>query len=215
MRFRGGLAVSLFAACGSSSQGEIGEHCYPNGTCNVTLACVGGVCVAAALDAGIDGAFDSMPDASPVDAPPDAPPDAYCDPISATPPVGHHNAGTGCMSAAQCHNQALGLGTGAPAYSYGGTLYKTDKTTPFAGATIVLKLGTAEKSVVVADNGNFWMVPGVAGLDPPTTILAATAKASGCPDVVPMVGTLTAGGGDCNKGGCHTPGVGQGVIHLP
>lgn len=130
-------------------------------------------------------------------------------------PQGHHNAGMGCMSAAGCHNQALGLGTGAPAYSIGGTLYKADKTTPFPGATIVVKIGAAEKSVVAADNGNFWMVPGVAGIDPPTNTDQGETKASGCPDVIPMVGKLTAGGGDCNKGGCHTPGVGQGAIHLP
>jgi hypothetical protein len=138
-----------------------------------------------------------------------------CAQINATPPDGHHNPGMGCMSAAGCHNQGLGLGNGAPAFSYAGTLYKADKTTPFGGATIVVKLGTAEKSVVTATNGNFWLVPGVAGLDPPDNANTATTKASGCPDVTPMIGALTQGGGDCNKGGCHTPGVGQGAIHLP
>lgn len=138
-----------------------------------------------------------------------------CIAVSATPPDGHHNPGMGCMSAAGCHNQALGLGTGAPAYSYGGTLFKADKTTPFAGATIVVKLGTAEKSVTVANNGNFWLVPGVAGIDSPTNTTQGETKASGCPDVTPMVGKLTQGGGDCNKSGCHTPGTGQDSIHLP
>ena len=137
-----------------------------------------------------------------------------CVALSATPPNGHHNPGMGCMSAAQCHNQALGLGTAAPAYSYGGTLYKADKTTPFAGATIIIKLGSAEKKVTVADNGNFWMVPGVAGLDDPTVAMRAQTSATSCPNILPMTGTLGAGDGNCAKSGCHTPGVAQGAIYL-
>ena len=129
-------------------------------------------------------------------------------------PDGHHNPGMGCMSAAGCHNQALGLGTNAPAYSYGGTLYKADKTTPYPGATIVVELGGAAKKVVTANNGNFWMVPGVPGLDPPTNTMTAKTSASGCPNVAPMATLLTQGSGDCNKSGCHTPGVGTGAIFL-
>ena len=140
-----------------------------------------------------------------------------CVEIAATVPPGHHNPPmvTGCMSAAGCHNQALGLGTAAPAYSYAGMLYKADKVTPYGGASIVVKLGAAAKTVTVSDNGEFAMVPGVAGLDPPDNAMTATTSASGCPNVAPMVGVLTQGGGDCNKGGCHTPGVGQGAIYLP
>src|SRR5205823_4373077 len=63
----------VVASCGGSnspSQGEVGGHCYPNGTCNVGLSCVGGFCVAA-LDA-------PTPDAR-LDAPTDAAPDArFC-----------------------------------------------------------------------------------------------------------------------------------------
>jgi hypothetical protein len=137
-----------------------------------------------------------------------------CVNLSMTPPSGHHNQGMGCMSAAQCHNQALGLGVGAPAYSFGGTLFKADKTTPYAGATIVVKMGNAEKKVVTADNGNFWLVPGVAGLDPPTATTRASTTATACPTLMPMTGTLGAGDGNCAKTGCHAMGVGQGVITL-
>jgi hypothetical protein len=137
--------------------------------------------------------------------------------ITATDPAqapdGHHNPGMGCMSAAGCHNQALGTGTGAPAYSYAGTLYKMDKTTPYAGATVIVTLGGAEKKVTAANNGNFWLVPGVAGLDAPTNTATANTKATACPNINPMAGALTQGGGDCNKSGCHTPGAGQGAIY--
>jgi hypothetical protein len=137
-----------------------------------------------------------------------------CVDVSMTIPSGHHNAGLGCMDAAGCHNQALGLGTAAPAYSYAGTLYKADKVTPFPGATILVSLGNAQKKITAADNGNFWMVPGVAGMDPPTVAMRAQTTATACPNVIPMVGSLGAGDGNCNKANCHTQGVGQGVIYV-
>jgi hypothetical protein len=120
----------------------------------------------------------------------------------------------GCMSAAQCHNQALGLGVGAPAYSYGGTLFKLDKTTPYAGATIIVKLGSALNKIKVANNGNFWAVPGVAGIDEPTAAMRASTSATSCPTVTLMTGTLGPGDNNCAKTGCHTPGAGQDVITL-
>ena len=141
-----------------------------------------------------------------------------CVEMAATVPVGHHNPvmQTGCMSAAGCHNQALGLGTAAPAYSYGGLAYKADKVTPAAGATIIVTLGSAEKKVTVSDNGEFFMVPGVAGLDEPTNTMTGQTSATECPNPpLKMAGALTEGGGDCNKGGCHTPGMGQGVVYVP
>jgi hypothetical protein len=141
-----------------------------------------------------------------------------CVDLAAPAPVGHHTPphAEGCMSAAGCHNTALGLGTGAPAYSYGGLLFKMDKTTPYAGATIIVTLGAAEKKATVSDNGEFFLVPGVAGLDPPTNAMTALTKATACPTApIAMVGALTQGGGDCQKSGCHTAGVGQGVIYAP
>jgi hypothetical protein len=134
-------------------------------------------------------------------------------------PAGHHNPAMvqGCMSAANCHNSALGLGTGAPAYSYGGLLFKADKTTPYAGATVIVKLDTAEKKTTVSDNGEFFLVPGVAGLDPPVAGgMRASTKATACPTApIAMGGTLGPGDGDCQKGGCHTAGTGQGVVYAP
>ena len=50
------LVAALASACSGtdssgdpSEQGAIGQHCYPNGTCNVGLGCADGVC--SALDA--------------------------------------------------------------------------------------------------------------------------------------------------------------------
>jgi len=61
------VAVAL-AGCGSKNDddGELGAHCYPNGTCNVGLSCAGGVCLVAA-DAAVDAPADAAADAA-VDA---------------------------------------------------------------------------------------------------------------------------------------------------
>lgn len=77
------MVVAMVTACGGenkaqATQGEFGGHCYPNGTCNVTLECVGGFCVAA-VDAGVDALADASVD-GPIDGAVDAPPDALvCD----------------------------------------------------------------------------------------------------------------------------------------
>lgn len=52
------VVLLLAAGCGdddsgSRAQGELGGLCYPNGTCNVTLTCQSGLCVA--IDGGTPG----------------------------------------------------------------------------------------------------------------------------------------------------------------
>ena len=140
-----------------------------------------------------------------------------CIEVSTAIPPGHHVPAMpqGCMSQAACHNEALGLGPAAPPYTYGGLLYKADKVTPAGGATVIVKLGDMEKHITAADNGEFFLVPGVAGMEPPTVDMRAHTTATVCPAVLPMVGTLGPGDGDCAKSGCHTPGVGQGVVYVP
>jgi hypothetical protein len=140
---------------------------------------------------------------------------ALCETISATPPDGHHNPGMSCVAAA-CH--LIGnTRPNAPPYTYAGTLYTTAAgTTALAGATIFVKMGATEKKVITATNGNFWMSPLPAGLDPPTNAATATTMASGCaaaPMAVPMSGMLVQGGGNCNN--CHKNGGTTSPIHLP
>lgn len=75
------VAAVVVAACGGGgvqSDGEVGGHCYPNGTCNVGLSCSAGICFPAdasefnpdamdsALDAAIDSALDAAIDAAPL-----------------------------------------------------------------------------------------------------------------------------------------------------
>jgi hypothetical protein len=69
-----GAVVAVFSVgCGQpTNQGSLGAHCYPNGTCDVTLSCNGGVCIradaAVAIDAPADAAIDAPADAA-IDAP--------------------------------------------------------------------------------------------------------------------------------------------------
>jgi hypothetical protein len=46
MNRRGLACAVIIAAChGASTEGEVGGACYPNGTCNAMLKCIGGVCI--------------------------------------------------------------------------------------------------------------------------------------------------------------------------
>jgi len=135
-----------------------------------------------------------------------------CEVIAAAPPDGHHNPGMGCRSAAACHSAQLGLGTDAPEYSVGGTIYKdVAGTMPYGGATIFVTVGGVTKKTISATNGNFWFVPAL--LPAPTATMTGTTSASACPNTTPMAGTIGGGGGDCNSGSCHAAGA-QGPVYV-
>lgn len=207
--------VLLAIGCGDkvSNQGELGARCYPNGTCNVTLRCVGGLCVAEPDDADVADVppTDAEIDAAESDAGVDAPLDAYCVPISASPPSGHHNPGVGCRTGAGCHNAQLGLGTNAPEYSVAGTVYKdTAGTLQYAGVTVSVTVEGMTQTAVTANNGNFWFAPAI--LPSPTATATGTTSVSGCPNAMAMTGQLVGGGGDCNN--CHRNGGSTAPITL-
>lgn len=150
-------------------------------------------------------------------------------PVNPTTNVDSLDDGTmvgGCLSNAACHNQTLGLGTGAPAYSYAGTIYHDAAgTQPYSGATIEITLvmngvPTVTK-LVSASNGNFFTTQLLAAA--PTATQPAMAAAATCPTSTPMTNTLvpataaapTQGGGNCNA--CHTTATGAQAppIYLP
>lgn len=56
------LLIALAIGCNSESsdEGELGARCYPNGTCDVTLACAGGICVSSPVDGGVDSSTDAF-----------------------------------------------------------------------------------------------------------------------------------------------------------
>ena len=148
---------------------------------------------------GIDNQtpIDAAPPVAVVDAAPT--PDAVplCQPKVATVGDGHHNAGQDCQGG--CHDHGFQLS---------GTLYTTAAgTAPMVGATVTItdKNGKNVDAISQA-NGNFYTTE--------ILVFPVTVKASECPDHVAMSGAIVAKSG-CNSTGCHTPNVGQGVIHLP
>jgi len=123
---------------------------------------------------------------------------------------GTSNAGMACI-AAGCHLDGM-MGTGAPSYSYAGTVY-TDAagTTPAAGSTIFITAAGTTRKVVADAAGNFFLETAL--LAAPTNQATANTSATQCPTITPMVGALVQGGGNCSTTGtCH--GGSQGKIHL-
>jgi hypothetical protein len=122
-----------------------------------------------------------------------------------TPPIAAHihtddnttHAGRGCVTAA-CHLVGA-TGAAAPAYQFGGTVYKLDGTTPSAGVTIRIRAPSGMVATGVTDDAGNFRIPAGALPDPFPAVVNATA----CPTVASMVATLSQGGGDCNNASCH------------
>ncbi|MDB4953618.1 MAG: hypothetical protein JWO36_1187 [Myxococcales bacterium] len=110
---------------------------------------------------------------------------------------GQHNPGQDCQQG--CHNHGFILS---------GTLFSAiNGNTPLVGATVtVTDAANHTFDMVTQQNGNFYLKTAVTF---PVKVVA-----SSCPDTTPMSGTIAAGNGGCNKGGCHAAGA-TGVIHLP
>lgn len=125
---------------------------------------------------------------------------------------GHHNAGMPCL---QCHD---GNTAGANLFTAAGTVY--DKLALASGAqglsgvTIEITDANGTKvSVVTASQGaagNFWTTTPL--------VFPLKVRASQCPADRPMTDPLAAnanvgaGGGNCNRTGCHDSAM---IIHVP
>ena len=68
------------------------------------------------------------------------------------PSSGNHNQGQNCI---QCH--VSGSSTGAPTWLFGGTVYKTDGTTPAPNVQLGINDGTNLYTTYSATNGNIWL----------------------------------------------------------
>jgi hypothetical protein len=110
---------------------------------------------------------------------------------------GTAHAKRGCVAAA-CH-LAAAPGIDAPAYQFGGTVFKADGITPSAGVTVHVKSKSGMVATGVTDDAGNFNIPADSLPDP----FPATVTATACPTLSPMVAPLAAGGGDCNSGSCH------------
>lgn len=120
------------------------------------------------------------------------------------------NAGMGCMSSSGCHNSLMA--PGGPAYSYAGTVYEADKTTPKPAATIFVYSGGKTIHLLSDMDGNFFVDEALAA--PPSNTVATTTSATLCPTIKTMGPSLVAGGGNCNSSSCHAAAAAAGAIHL-
>jgi hypothetical protein len=112
-----------------------------------------------------------------------------CEPEEAVNGDGHHNGGTGCLTAG-CHRNG-----GGPSFTVAGTVFDQSRGgSPIGGATIVVTDGDGKRiDLVSALNGNFYTLEPV--------VFPLLVKASQCPMDNKMI-SLTQSG-DCNVVGCH------------
>jgi hypothetical protein len=109
---------------------------------------------------------------------------------SATAGDGHHNAGTGCMSAS-CHG-------GKVPFLFGGTIYRADGKTSAPNVQVGISDGVLTVTAYSASNGNIWL-PSSAGQVDFANAQIAIRSESGERTKPPTAGR----GAACNGGGCH------------
>lgn len=116
------------------------------------------------------------------------------------------NAGQSCV-AATCH-LAAALGTGAPAYQAGGTLYSDAAgTMPNAGAWIRMKNATTTIEAITDADGNFWF-EGENVLPTPVNYQTAATFCGGTTALDPVTNGVVKmsapiASGNCNASSCH------------
>lgn len=121
--------------------------------------------------------------------------------------AGASNAGLGCV-AGGCHLEGS-TGTDAPAFQFGGTVYKMGATMPQAGAIVNIKSAGGSVQAITDTAGNFHIPAGMLANPFPATV-----DVSACPSINKMVGQIVTGtGNDCNGGGtCHGATAGKIVL---
>lgn len=118
---------------------------------------------------------------------------------------GGTNAGTDC-NVTGCH----GGGGGGPVFTFTGTVYEADGTTPSVSAVVLFK--TADKSIpFYTDDAGTFHVPAT-----DTTLpnpFSGNVAVTGCPTIHAMAGIVTAQ--TCNGTDCHSAGGTGGKLILP
>jgi hypothetical protein len=116
------------------------------------------------------------------------------------------NAGQNCVSSG-CHMKAA-LGAGAPAFRYGGTLYKSDGTTVDGGAVIQLKDSTGKTAMYYTDDGGNFNITDDDQMLAALTGLSFNVSASACPNITLMSSSCPATNVDgCGGTNCHATGT--------
>jgi hypothetical protein len=124
--------------------------------------------------------------------------------------TGTDNAGQNCVSSG-CHLKGA-TGTvnavTAPAFRYGGTLYKSDGTTVDGGAVIQLKDTTGKTAMYYTDDGGNFNITDDDQMLAALTGLSFNVSASACPNITLMSSVCPATNPDgCGGTACHATGT--------
>ena len=126
---------------------------------------------------------------------------------------GTYHQGENCLKGG-CH-LAGNLGTGAPAFDFGGTLYGIDGTTANKGATMhFTNSAGAAQDTTSDDHGNFYLEAGaLANAFPAHVSASVCATGSTTTPPAPMNTALATIDGGCARSTCHVTGA-QGAVKL-
>lgn len=114
------------------------------------------------------------------------------------PKSAHHHAGTDCRGSG-CHANGSPDGSGAPAFLFGGTVYRAVTLAADSKVEVGVKASEGMYVACSANNGNFWSV---AASSPKTlTWSSAGVRLRNANGEAPMMTTSAAG---CNASACHT-----------
>lgn len=115
------------------------------------------------------------------------------------PGTPEHHAGTDCRGSG-CHSNGSPDGTGAPAFLWGGTVYRAATLVADRGVEVAVRTTQGYYSACSASNGNFWVLAPTTGTKTLTWTGAST-RLRNANGEAPMMSTPAAG---CNASTCHT-----------
>jgi hypothetical protein len=107
-----------------------------------------------------------------------------------------HHAGTDCRGSG-CHANGSPDGSGAPAFVFGGTVYRAATLAADPGVQVAVKTTAATYSACSASNGNFWTVA-------PSTAVSWTGASARLRNGNGEAAMMTAVAAGCNATACHS-----------
>jgi hypothetical protein len=107
-----------------------------------------------------------------------------------------HHAGTDCRGSG-CHANGSPDGSGAPAFAFGGTVYRAATLAADPGVQVAVKTTAATYSACSASNGNFWTVA-------PSTAVSWTGASARLRNANGEAAMMTAVAAGCNASACHS-----------
>lgn len=114
------------------------------------------------------------------------------------PELAAHHGGTDCRGSG-CHSQGSPDGSGAPAFLFGGTIYRPSTLLSAPAVEVAVRTNEGFFSACSASNGNFWRLA-PSRTAPPLTWASAEARVRNVAGEAVMTTTPTSG---CNAALCH------------